>query len=203
MRVIAAAALACALGLAIVCGPAAAQQSTTRGWMLGLHGSGASLSVEGQERQNAGGGGLMVGYGLNRRFTLFALVDGAEFDEASTGDIAGRWSMAHVDLGARFHFANSLRRWVPYLQASLGLRAARVREPVVEGTPQDEVELSGISFSGGGGIAVHLTEAWALDVGLLLTGGEFSTLRVDNVSVSGLDFDASSTRLNLGVRWWP
>jgi opacity protein-like surface antigen len=190
-------------GLLFTALPAAAQQSTTRGWMLGLHGSGASLSIEGQDRQDAGGGGFVVGYGLNRRFTLLLQVDGAEFDDASTGDIEGKWTMGHVELGARFHFANSLSRWVPYLQAGLGFRATSVEDPIVNGSSEEEVEFSGAAFTFGGGVGFYLAESWSLDLGLLVSGGEFSTLRVNNVSVSGLDFDATSTRLNLGVRWWP
>ena len=68
--------------LAILSAPTvvAGQQSTTRGFVLGLHASGASLSVEGEDGNDAGGGGLFVGYGLNRQFTLFLQADGAQFD---------------------------------------------------------------------------------------------------------------------------
>ena len=54
--------------------------------------------------------------------------------------------MAHADLGARFHFASTLRRWVPYLQAAVSGRG---------------------------------------------------------VTVSGLEIDANSSRLSLGLSWWP
>lgn len=197
------AALLTAVALAVTTVTAAAQESTTRGFVIGLHAGGASLAVESQDRDNAGGGGLIVGYGLNRRVTLFAQADGAEFDDVSSPDIDGTWTMGHFDLGVRFHFANSLRSWVPFLQASLGQRVVSVQDPIVDGTAEDEVSFSGAAFTLGGGIDYYFSENFALDVQLLWSGGEFTTIRVNNVSASGFDFDAASTRFNLGVAWWP
>ena len=101
------------LMLASIAAPASGQLSTTRGFMIGVHGSGASLSIEEQDRNEAGGAGLIVAYGFNRRFAVFAQFDGGQFDEQSSGSIVGDWTMTHVDVGMRFHFANSLRRWPP------------------------------------------------------------------------------------------
>jgi len=181
----------------------AAQESTTRGFAIGLHLSGASLSIEDEERDEAGGGGLTVGYGLNRNITLFLQLDGAQFDEQSTGTVTGDWTMGHADIGVRYNFANSLRRWVPYLQGAFGYRAVAVTDPVVDNVQREEVEISGSGLTLGGGIGVHLTETFALDAQLLWTGGEFNTLRVDNTSQSGFDVDATSARFNLGILWWP
>lgn len=35
------------------------------------------------------------------------------------------------------------------------------------------------------------------------TVGEFSTIKFENVSVDGLNMDATSTRFNLGISWFP
>ena len=43
----------------------------------------------------------------------------------------------------------------------------------------------------------------ALDLQLMVTNGRFTDLKVENVTVSGLEIDASSSRLSLGVSWWP
>lgn len=180
-----------------------AQESTTRGLSLGLHLSGAALSIENQDRNEAGGGGLTVGYGFNRKVTVFVQLDGAQFDEQSTGTVQGDWTMGHADLGVRYSFANSLRSWVPYVQGAFGYRAVAVQDPVVDGVQREEVEISGSGLTLGGGVDIYFTESLALDIQLLWTGGEFSTLRVDNVSATGFDVDATSTRFNLGVAWWP
>jgi len=183
--------------------PAAAQQSTTRGLTLGLHLSGASLVVEGEDRNEGGGLGVRVGYGLNRTVTLFAQLDGAQVDVPSSDALQGEWSMGHVDLGARFHFASTLRRWVPYLQAALAGRVVSVDEAVLNQVPVDDVSFTGGGFSLGGGIMLYVRETLALDLHLMWTGGEFTEIEVGNQSLSGLDLDAQSTRLGLGVAWWP
>lgn len=189
--------------LAASAAPSAAQESTTRGFVLGLHASGASLQVESQDRNNAGGAGLLVGYGLNRHFTLLLQADVAEFDNQSAGDVEGTWALGHFDLGVRFNFANSLRSYVPFLQGSLGVRAVGVQDAVVNGSPENDVSFTGSTFSVGGGIDFYFSEQWALDVALLWSSGEFDTLHVNNASVSGFDIDAKSARFNLGVTWWP
>ena len=192
-----------ATALAFVATPGRAQVSTTRGFTIGLHGSGASLVVEDDDRSNAGGGGLIVGYGINRRITLFAQADGAEFDDPSTGDVEGTWTMGHFDLGVRFNFANSLKRYVPFLQGALGARAVSVSDPIVNGTARNTVSLSGAGLTLGGGLDVYFSQSWAMDLQLLWTGGSFTTLTVDNASLSGFDIKANSTRFNIGVLWWP
>jgi hypothetical protein len=196
---LASAALATLLGAE----PACAQQSTTRGFNLGAHLGGSSLKVEdGDTRDDGAGGGIHVGYGFNRVIMLFLQIDGAGFmlDE---GTIQGEWTMAHVDLGARFHFASSLRRWVPYLQGSLTGRGVAVQDPVVENDEVEEVGFAGGGFSGGGGLLFYLKETLALEAQLMVTGGEFNEFKINNVTVSGLEIDATSSRFNLGVSWWP
>jgi len=208
MRRTLAALLTAALGLLLTSDSALAQSSTTRGFTLGIHASGASISIQDRDRDNAGGGGIRVGFGINRRFTVFTQLDGAEFDDAQfdaagTGNVEGTWTMGHVDLGVRFHFANSLRRWVPYLQGALGYRAVSVKDPLVAGVARNDVSLSGAGLTLGGGIDFYFSETLALDIQLLWTGGEFTTLEIDNVAVSGFDIDANSSRFNVGLAWWP
>lgn len=186
-----------------VAGPGQAQESTTRGLTIGLHASGASLVVESDDRENAGGGGLTVGYGINRRITLFAQADGAEFDNPSTGAVQGTWAMGHFDLGVRFNFANSLSRFVPFLQGAIGARAVSVTNPIVNNQAVREVTLSGAALTLGGGVDIYFGESFALDLQLLWSGGEFTTITVDNASLSGLNINATSSRLNIGFLWWP
>ena len=184
--------------------PAMAQESTTRGFLVGAHLGGASLSVEGSERSNGGGGGIEVGYGLNRNFTVFLQLDGASIDVRNQDDVEGTWAIGHVDLGTRFHFANSLRSWVPYLQAAFSARAVQVTGlPPESALGGDEVEFPGGAFTFGGGVMLYVGQTFAFDLGLLFSGGEFTDIRVGQTTQGGLDVDASSSRFNLGVAWWP
>jgi hypothetical protein len=179
-----------------------AQESTTRGFNVGLHLSGASLDLENGDRHHAGGAGLIVGYGINRTIEVFLQLDAAEFDVDDT-EVQGKWAMGHGDLGVRFHFANSLRTWVPYLQAAIGGRAVGVEDAVVNGQPATDVEFFGGTFSLGGGIMFYFNQTLAADLQLLWSGGEFTEIKVDDVTVGGLEIEAQSTRFNVGVSWWP
>jgi hypothetical protein len=182
--------------------PVTAQESTTRGFMLGAHLSGASLTPEDGDRSTAGGGGIYFGYGFNRTVQLFLQIDGAEFD-VENAEVEGKWTMGHGDLGVRFHFANSLRSWVPYLQAALSARGVSVDNAVVAGNPETDVGFYGGAFSIGGGIMFYFNETFAADLQLIGTGGRFTEVKIDNVTVSGLEIDATSARFNIGIAWWP
>jgi len=184
--------------------PAHAQVSTTRGWSLGFQLQGATLNVEGEGSDGGGGAGLRAGYGLNRIVTLFVAFDGASVEaDNAPDDVSGKWTLGHVDVGARFHFANALRRWVPYLEAAVGARVVSLEDAIIDGENRADVSFNGSAFTVGGGLAVYLKQTLSLDVGVKFSSGEFTDIEVGAVSVSGLDIDAKSYRLGLGLTWWP
>src|SRR5690606_14071075 len=107
------------------------------------------------------------------------------------------------DLGVRFHFANSLRKWVPYLQAAFTGRAVTVDRARIDGDRFDEVTFNGGGLSLGGGIVLYPWETVGIDLQLMVTNGEFTEFDAGNVTVRGLDVDANSSRLSVGASWWP
>lgn len=188
----------------VAAAPAAAQKSTTRGFNIAGHLQGGSLNVEDDDEDPAGGGGLgvRVGYGFNRRFMGYLEIDGIQFD-VENPDLEGDWRMGHVDLGVRYHFANSLRRWVPFVDAALGARAVSVDDARSDGENLGTVTFSGGAFSLGGGVAFFTSEKFALETLLKFTGGTFEQVDVGDVSLRNLDIEASSFRFKVGVSWWP
>jgi len=192
------------VALLLLLGPAAAraQQSTTRGFNAGLHFAGASLRANDSEWHSAGGIGLLLGYGFNQTIELYVQADASQFyvDDA---EVTGDWGMAHGDLGVRFHFANSLRSWVPYLQAALTGFAVGVDNAVVEGQPSTDVSFLGGSFTLGGGVSLYFNQKLAADLQLQWSSGQFDEVKVNDVTVSDLNIDAKTTRFNIGLSWWP
>jgi hypothetical protein len=182
--------------------PAVAQRSTTRGFTVGAHLQGASLKVEDDDPSGGGGAGLRAGYGFNRNFTGYIEADGITFD-VENSDFGGEWSMAHVDLGVRYNFANSLRRWVPFIEAAIGGRAVRLENATVEGDSVGRLNFSGSALSLGGGLGFFVREKLAIESLVKFTGGTFEQVDVGNVSVNDLDIEASSFRFKLGLAWWP
>lgn len=198
------AALLTAATMALVhAAPVSAQQSTTRGFVVGAHLGGASIKVEDADRANGGGGGILIGYGLNRTITIYGQFDGATFD-VENPDVEGTWTMGHADIGVRFHFANSLRTFVPYLQGAFSARVVSVSDiPASNPLSGEDVSLSGGAFTFGGGLMLYAKQTLAFDLGLLFSGGEFTDVTVGNTTVTGFDADADSSRFNIGIVWWP
>jgi opacity protein-like surface antigen len=183
------------------------QVSTTRGFSLGVHAIGTSLTSEGNETRNGGGLSVRLGYGFNRIVTGFIHIDGSEIEVpaeqgAGTG-IAGKWGMAHAEVGARFHFANSLRRWVPYLEASTGGRVVSVDEATVNGQQAGKVSFNGGALTVGAGLSTYVKPGMALDVSLKWTGGQFTEVDLGRLALQNLEIDATSFRLGIGLVWWP
>ena len=183
--------------------PVEAQASTTRGFNVGIHFTGSTLKIEDGDNNNAGGGGLWFGYGFNRTVQLFLQFDGTQFD-VNNAAVEGDWTMGHADLGVRFHFANSLRSWVPYLQVATTARVVSVQNGVVNDVAQaDDVSLVGAGITLGGGILFYFNESFAADLQLAWTGGKFTRIEAGSVSYNDLNLDAQSARFNVGVSWWP
>lgn len=180
-----------------------AQLSTTRGWSFGAHLQGTSLTVEGGDANSGGGLALRAGYGFNRIVTAFVHVDGSQIDVPQGENLIGQWNLAHAELGARFHFANSLRRWVPYLEASAGARVVTVDDAVVDGDETGDLSFNGGAVTFGAGVSTFFKPSLAFDVSLKWTGGTFTEVEVGNVSLRNLDIDASSFRFGIGLVWWP
>jgi hypothetical protein len=183
--------------------PVIAQASTTRGFDVGIHFTGSTLKIEDGDNNNAGGGGLWFGYGFNRTVQLFLQLDGTQFD-VNNAAVEGDWTMGHADLGVRFHFANSLRSWVPYLQVATTARVVSVQNGVINDVAQaDDVSLVGAGITLGGGILFYFNQSFAADLQLAWTGGKFTRIEAGSVSYNDLDLDAQSARFNVGVSWWP
>jgi opacity protein-like surface antigen len=183
--------------------PLSGQSSTTRGLNLAFHLQAAALSVEGGDSDGGGGAGLRIGYGVNRIVNVFLQMDGTTINARSAPELSGEWSMAHADLGVRFHFANSLRSWLPYLEFALGGRAVSATNVTVDQGVLDDIRFNGGSFTLGGGISAYFTQGLALDVGLKLSAGEFNEIEVGALALRNLSIDAQSSRLSVGLVWWP
>jgi opacity protein-like surface antigen len=192
------------LVLALSPAATAAQLSTSRGLSIGVQALGTSLTVQDGNENNGGGLGVRVGYGFNRIVTGFIHIDGSAVEiPASSSSIAGEWTLAHAEIGARFHFANSLRRWVPYLETALGARSVTIEEARVNNQVAGKVSFNGPALSVGTGLSVFFNPKWAFDAGLRWTGGTFTEVDLGSVALRNLDIEANSFRFGVGVVWWP
>ena len=154
------------------------------------------------ERQSGGGFSAQLGYGFTPRFTLLADASGAVL-----GSDDEEFALIHFDLLGRFNFVNPQRPLVPFIEGGISARVAGQDdiEIVDDGGSQEvDLEISGGGFTFGGGLQYHVAPSVSLGASLRFTVGEFSTVKINNVSVEdSFELDATSTRFNLGVTWWP
>lgn len=191
-----------ALALPMIGADAQSPRTPTMGIFagLGLHGTAIEIEDLNDERESGGGGTIKLGYGFTRLFALYVEASGASLETDNDED----WTLGHVDIGGRFSLGSTTGTLVPYLQVAVTGRAGTRKDVVFQGSsvPRD-LELSGAGLTAGGGLLVFFRPQWAFDADLKFTAGEFSTIRYGNVSVEGLEIDATSTRFNVGVSWHP
>jgi hypothetical protein len=187
--------------------PVAAQaptRSNTRGLMLGgaLQGSAIDSDDFDTESKSGGGFGLQLGWGFARRFTLLVGAAGARIEDDEDGDFV----LVHFDLLARLNFRSG-QAFVPFLEGGISARIAGQDDAIVFGDGGREqsvdLEISGGGLSFGGGFHYFVAPTVALGANLLVTAGEFSTVKFNNVSIDGFEIDATSTRVGLGITLYP
>jgi hypothetical protein len=171
------------------------ERSRTKGFFVGLgvEGNGIQTDVAGSSRETGGGGGLVLGYGFSKRWSLYADASGAQMN--ATG--GGTYSLAHADLGARVHFRSGAHSLVPFLQFGGTGRAVSVTS-------------NGTTFTGSGGGATlgaglnaYFTRSAALSSVVSWSVGNFNNFQVDNLVVGGYSVNASTARVHLGFVWFP
>lgn len=166
----------------------------TRGFHIGLGLNGSAIRADELSSNTESGGGMHVklGYGVSSKVSLFAAVMGASME-------GGDYSLGQFDLGVRGYFPGS-SRWVPSLEGALTGRAM-----VVDVGMSDDLEVTGVGFTVGGGIDYYVAPSASLGANLGWTVGKFTDAKLGDTSASlgSESFSALTTRFNIGLTWWP
>jgi len=192
--------------------PIAAQQPAAAGFVrsntsklfveVAANGSGIFVYDLSDGTETGGGLTLRLGYGFTPKIAAFIDFAGSTI----TAD-GGNYELAHGDLGLRYHFANSAKAWVPFLEVAGSVFVAWQEDITLEddqgNVERGDLEISGVGVTLGGGLLYFFNPKWALSTGIKWTTGEFDDVKFGNVSFSGLKLDATTTRLNVGVAWFP
>lgn len=176
--------------------------SKTSGLFLGAHIEGASLKVEDSDRSNGAGGGAVAGWVFGNGLGVFAQFDQSNVDVRNQPNTEGTWGITQFDAGLRYYFKRPESTVVPYLQGSGTYRDVRVED--IPGSPGSVLDLTGLGFTAGGGVDLHVTPSVAFEFALLFTFGSLDDAEVDGTPVTGFEgVSAQSSRFNLGLTWWP
>jgi hypothetical protein len=192
--------------------PSASRSQATpdaTGLMLGVYTlASPGLTIEGEDIEGdpfqtelGGGAGVQIGYGFSRRLMAFAAIDLAKQGSGIDG-VDGNFGLVHFEIGARLNLPIAGSRALPYALASFSGRAvgAEVRDDFGDRT---DVSLSGTALGVGGGVQFFLSPGLALDTGARLGYGKFGRIKVDG-DEEDIDVDRSTTtRLHVGLNWYP
>ena len=176
--------------------------SKTSGLFLGAHIEGASLKVEDSERSNGGGGGVVAGWVFGNGLGVFAQFDESNVDVRNQPGTEGTWGITQFDAGLRYYFKRPASTVVPYVQGSGTFRDVRVKD--IPDSPGTVLDVTGVGFTAGGGVDLHVTPSVAFEFALLFTFGTLDEAEVDGTALPDFEgVSAQSSRLNLGLTWWP
>jgi len=172
------------------------ERSRSKGLFIGVgvEGSDIQTNVAGSTAESGGGGGLVLGYGFSKRWSLYTDVSDARIN--ATG--GGTYSLAHADLGARVHFRGGAHSLVPFLQVGATGRAVST---TVGGTTYTG---SGGGATLGAGLNAYFTHSAALSAAASWSVGNFDKFQVDNTVVgTNASVNATTARVHLGMVWFP
>ena len=175
--------------------------SSTRGFFAGLHLQGASIESDDLFAEDVSGSGLgiLAGFGFTSRFAILADLSVAALDVDAPGDVA----LGHFDLLARYAFTNPSSRFAPFIEGGIaGVFVIESEADLGDGIPT-EVATSGGGVTLGGGVQYYFHPSWAVGAGLRWTSGEFTSVEANNITVDGFEMAMRTTRLNLGITWYP
>lgn len=154
------------------------QRSTAEGLNIGAFGQFASWSTTSDDfsalsnSSSGGGGGLRLGYGFTQRLETYLRADYSVLSNSIL--TATKTNMTHVDVGLRFNFGSTIKRFRPFAElAASSVRA--VIDPIPVNNQKYQLGLKGYGLTGGVGFNFFLSPALALNLeykGVLI--GQFS-----------------------------
>ena len=174
--------------------------SRSSGWFVGLGVEGEVIGTDqgnGTTKTESGGGGaLVVGYGFTPRWSIYSQLSSAVIQADS-----GKYALLHYDAGARVHFRSGPNAVVPFVQ--FGISGRRKAQTVQAATGTYDVSASGFGGVLGAGLNAHFNPKLAFSTSVTISVGSFNTFMVDHQKVNLSALNATSTRLHVGLIWFP
>lgn len=201
-------------------------KSDTRGFTIGAHLVGTTLSAAHLSANNELGSGLMVGYGIVRWLSVFTAVDigTGRIEAAPIGVIAecdcysatnalaespaplqqpfttGDYAYQNYDVGLRFTLPTS-RAWAPFLNIAGSERRAQVqRTSTYVATKSD---LRGRATTIGAGIQYFVDRRWAFEGSAQYSKGKFNRQRESGFNRLYNVEPTQTVRFTGGLRLYP
>lgn len=181
-----------------------APRARTSGLMLGLSFDASAIRSDDltSSTESGAGAAAQLGWGFTRNFAM--VVDASA---ARISSLDGDFDLGHLDVGGRWNFVGSRSPLVPFVEVGYSGRVASKQDALLSDGGGNmytgDLAILGGGVSLGGGFHYFVGSRVAIGGAFKWTKGSFSQVKVDNVTVDGLDIDATSARFNMGFTWFP
>ena len=181
-----------------------APRTNTSKLMLGLSFNGSALRSDDLNTSTESGAGVggQLGWGFTRNFAIVLDASAARMES-----IGGNYDLAHVDISGRWHFVSSSHGFVPFVEVGYSGRGALQNDVLMvdefNNLYSGDLSILGGGVSFGGGLNYFLSQKWAFGGQFKWTTGSFTRVQIDNVTIDGVEIDATSARFNMGLTWFP
>lgn len=200
-----------AAALVLAAGDASAQDNgSARGIMLGAYANLSAIQLDedgGTAAENGPGAAVVLGYGARGGWTFFARGTFAgityEEDESSELNTDGTYALGIVELGARYGFTGGPNTKVR-LYGELGISGTALSDEGTLAGEEVEFTFAGPAILLGGGVEYDLNQSTAVDVGMILGKGRFTSLELNGEPIDDAEeLDFTTIRLNAGIVFRP
>ena len=177
-------------------GEAAAMQNEqasalTQGFFVGAHVAGHRVAYEDAHRENGIGGGVEVGYGINRYVGVFFALEGAELGSAESRNT--RYSSGYFDIGIEGTLPTGSAA-VPFARVAYSGGSATL------GATEYDFAFSLSGFTAEGGARYFVSESLALTGSVTYLSGTYDSLGAPGAEG---EQDFENLRLGIGAVFYP
>jgi len=142
-----------------------------------------------------------IAYGFNQNFELLLALSSAGFKREFEWDT---YQVTTLDLGGRYNFGATLRRFRPFVEASLSVNSLIIDPITFDGIELFKLESSGSGLSLGGGLHIFLNQNISINANGKIAFGGFSATSLSGTEVNNLEekLDFTITTIHIGLTYF-
>ena len=183
-------------------------RSTAQGFSINLDFAYGSWNSESQflgdldDLEPSGlGFGAKLAYGIDQNIEVFLAIRQIGFKQEFDWDA---YKVNNVDIGGRYNFGATLRRFRPFLEAALSFHSLVIDPITFDGTTVFKLESSGAGLTIGGGCHIFILPNLSANANGKLTFGNFTSTSLSGTEVDNIQesLDFAMTTIQLGLTYF-
>lgn len=147
------------------------------------------------------GFGAKLAYGIDQNLEVFLAIRQLGFTQEFDWDA---YKVNNVDIGGRYNFGATLRRFRPFLEAALSFHSLVIDPITFDGTTVFKLESSGAGLTIGGGCHIFILPNLSANANGKLTFGNFTSTSLSGTEIDNIEesLDFAMTTIQLGLTYF-